>query len=960
MAGFENERHIRMCEGIVSEARSQFKVQGSYLYYRYAKWNNFGVARANLSNGTTERLIQVNRDEFYNTLNFDFDVSSNGDVFMVSAEGTASQSTLKVQRWRSGTVITVYQRTDTLAELTLLTPGGNTQAKTPPLSGGQVPEGGAWLGCHEARLHKDRLYCVLPIQRLNDFNGADERSVYISAGAVLACVNLNSREFTVLEHYDYVQLSCRSLTVHENQMVFAESPDASTHFKPSAPDLPNWHSDTRENTVPANKTFLKQVISTPLPPLSGGEGLGTEAMISPWYDGQAFPATPVRMLSDGEALHAIVRYGDRFGIAAPDSDASKARNDQWVTYSADIAYVPDALPRGNAYDGLVEMAKLANARLEVTSNRLHIVDVDAHWAVLAEAFAADRTTHLTYGDMPKTFPGAGYVLIDKEIIRYTAIDTGTQRLSGLTRGVNGTFAVAHTVGADVLFLDKLIRTATLQRPYETISEGMETNKFFNIIQDANDETEIQDSGSISKFGERHLDVSFALTVQQQAWRSYLNAKILERLGHLRGHVEVLLPASYYLDIGDIVAYQGPGDILFPVQITDIHHTETGTGANRRYDTRLILEEIKPVTRLSFGSATVADQTWTQYGAISAFTLPQAVDHKDSYIYRLERLPTGIQFDPETLEVSGEPIFDQTATACRYICVDSKKPTSVAELAFNVTVTRAALAFVDTVSDFDFDFDTDIGVVRLPVARGGTGLITYTLTGLPSGLSFNAILRKITGTPDTEENAGATVTLTAIDETGTTVAQTFKAFVLKPLVLHSLARELLSNSSINLLLPAATGGKLPYTYSLSNLPTWASFDASTRRLTGTITSSAIMVYTVTDAEGNSISIDVTLRTYDPLTLSQPALQITLSALENSSFNSRITFTLNSATGGSGSNRVYSLSTMSGINQHFNRNTRELSVWKTDINYQVGDEFSATYSVSDNLNLSTSTTLSIEIV
>ena len=112
MAGFENPRHIRMCEGIVSEARSQFRIAGSYLYYRYAKWNDFGVARVNLSNGTTERLIQESRDEFYNTLNFDFDISSTGDVFMVSAVGTADQSTLRVKRWRSGTVITVYERTE--------------------------------------------------------------------------------------------------------------------------------------------------------------------------------------------------------------------------------------------------------------------------------------------------------------------------------------------------------------------------------------------------------------------------------------------------------------------------------------------------------------------------------------------------------------------------------------------------------------------------------------------------------------------------------------------------------------------------------------------------------------------------------------------------------------------------------------------------------------------------------
>ena len=41
-----------------------------------------------------------------------------------------------------------------------------------------------------------------------------------------------------------------------------------------------------------------------------------------------------------------------------------------------------------------------------------------------------------------------------------------------------------------------------------------------------------------------------------------------------------------------------------------------------------------------------------------------------------------------------------------------------------------------------------GGVILPEARGGTGPYTYTLTGLPTGLAFNATTRAITGTPTT--------------------------------------------------------------------------------------------------------------------------------------------------------------------------------------------------------------------
>ena len=887
MAGFENERHIRMCEGIVSEARSQFKVQGSYLYYRYAKWNDFGVARVNLSNGTTERLIQVNRDEFYNTLNFDFDLSSNGDVFLVSAQGTAAQSTLKVQRWRSGTVVTIYQRTDTLADLTLLTP------PTPPLSGGE-PEGGAWLGCHEARLHKDRLYCVLPIQRLNDFNGADERSVYISAGAVLACVNLNSREFTVLEHYDYVQLSCRSLTVHENLMVFAESPDASTHFKPSNPDLPNWHSDTRENTVPANKTFLKQVISTPLPPLSGEQ---TMSVISPWYDGQAFPSTPVRMLSDGDTLHAIVRYGDGFAISAPDSDAAKVNNAQWIAFGADIDFIPETLPAGNVFDALVDFAKLVNARLEIKDNRLSIEDVEAYWAALANNLS-ESASFLTYTDMPKAFPNAGHVLIDTEIIAYTS-RTAT-RLSGLTRGVNGTAAAAHTAGADVLYLDKLIPSDA----YESIQQQLETNTFFNEIGDSQDRTEIRDTANIAKFGERRLDLTLPLSEQQVAWRQYLNAKVFERLNQLRGQVQLNLPAAYYLDIGDVVAYQGPGGILLPGQIIDIRHTELVSKNQRVSRTGLAIDEVHAPDRISFGTATVADQTWTQYSAITPLTLPQAVDHKDSYVYRLEWLPTGIAFDPETLEVSGEPIFDQIATACRYVVVDSEKPTSVAELTFNVTVTRAALAFVGTVPNFVFEVNQDIGVVKFPHARGGTGLLTYGLPNLPTGLNFDTHTLFLTGTP-TVVAAAVPKSYTATDSapTPTTVTDTFMMQIAPPLAFASTIGTVYKwGVDGSLPLPAAIGGIAPYTYKVISLPSGVTFDPTTRILDGTYNTLAIdtALYRVTDATGHKVEQSFHIHPY---------LQLRIFGIHVSQ-NPNIVYSirLNAANGGQGA-KNYSLTEIS---------------------------------------------------
>ena len=91
-------------------------------------------------------------------------------------------------------------------------------------------------------MRTSRLYCVVPIQRVA--GSPKLRDIKKSAGAVLVTIDVGSGELTVLERYDYVQLSCRSLTFHENAVYFAEYPNASTHFPPCNPDLVGWDSDS--------------------------------------------------------------------------------------------------------------------------------------------------------------------------------------------------------------------------------------------------------------------------------------------------------------------------------------------------------------------------------------------------------------------------------------------------------------------------------------------------------------------------------------------------------------------------------------------------------------------------------------------------------------------------------------------------------------------------------------------
>ena len=282
--------------------------------------------------GALPSFCPPNRDAYFNALNFDFDIADNGDVYMVHAEGTQAGATLEVQHYdaSTGNSAVIFQETSDRC------------------GSGVMRYGYTTIG----------LYCVLPIQRVVD----GSRDIKRSASAAFAVIHAFSRYMKVLKRYDYVQLSCRSLTVHANDLYFAEYPDASTHYAPCNPDLDGWNADAGCNTVPPNKVWLQRVVGDDR----------TEPVVSPWYDGQPFNATAVKMLSDGDTLHAIVRYGDKFGISAVDADAARAENEQWLTFGADVPYYVEEIPSGSLHDAMVAFAQLGNAQLQIVADRFRV------------------------------------------------------------------------------------------------------------------------------------------------------------------------------------------------------------------------------------------------------------------------------------------------------------------------------------------------------------------------------------------------------------------------------------------------------------------------------------------------------------------------------------------------------------------------------------------------------------
>ncbi len=152
----------------------------------------------------------------------------------------------------------------------------------------------------------------------------------------------------------------------------------------------------------------------------------------------------------------------------------------------------------------------------------------------------------------------------------------------------------------------------------------------------------------------------------------------------------------------------------------------------------------------------------------------------------------------------------------------------------------------------------------PAATGGRRPYSYSISGLPSGISFSSSTRRARGTlPTVSVDTTYRVTYSVWDSLGATDSSTFTAVVRPPVRRPSSSPPLSlpgvsdfrlpSAGSVDTVFPAAAGGRRPYSYSISGLPSGISFSSSTRRARGTLPTVSVdttyrVTYSVRDAAG----------------------------------------------------------------------------------------------------------------
>ena len=239
-----------------------------------------------------------------------------------------------------------------------------------------------------------------------------------------------------------------------------------------------------------------------------------------------------------------------------------------------------------------------------------------------------------------------------------------------------------------------------------------------------------------------------------------------------------------------------------------------------------------------------------------YTIPAGAftdEQNDPLTYSISGLPDGIKLDADTGTFSGTPTQPSERRAYRPTASDGEFPISG-----RIFITVNAALTLSPIADINYSPGSgDEFTIQLPLVTVGTGTgdIKYTLSPVPTNeLTFSTSVETnaIMLTPTAAEKT-RTYTYTAEDQNGALAAQIF-TITIKPLELPNILNKVESiGSTINVILPVATGGTGAIRYTLSpKLSEGLTFDTPTRTISGIPTVVDITEYTYTATDESEVT------------------------------------------------------------------------------------------------------------
>ena len=281
---------------------------------------------------------------------------------------------------------------------------------------------------------------------------------------------------------------------------------------------------------------------------------------------------------------------------------------------------------------------------------------------------------------------------------------------------------------------------------------------------------------------------------------------------------------------------------------------------------------------------------------TAYTSPamSASGGTGAYHWSATGLPTGLTMNATTGVITGTTSQTGTATVAVQV-TDSATPTPQSATR-NLSLTISPLLTINTTSLPNGVAGT---AYTSPVmsANGGTGTYQWSATGLPTGLTMNAITGVISGTTSQTGTATVAVQVTDSATPPQVVTRNLSLNILPALAITTsalpdgVATKVYTSPAM-----AATGGTGAYHWSATGLPTGLTMNATTGVITGTTsqTGTATVAVQVTDSATptpQSATKNLSLNIL-------PVLAIATSALPDGVATKAYTSPAMAATGGTG--------------------------------------------------------------
>ena len=311
--------------------------------------------------------------------------------------------------------------------------------------------------------------------------------------------------------------------------------------------------------------------------------------------------------------------------------------------------------------------------------------------------------------------------------------------------------------------------------------------------------------------------------------------------------------------------------------TAVTLTYTATDANGMTDNRIFMVTV--YSALIFTDAPPDLNQLYTVGQEVAVTLPEGDGGRSTLSYTLMRPGhpvvvenAGLTFDAEARTITGTTGAVFGPADLVYTVWDANDVFATIDFTMRVVAAPTFGASIIAAQNYTASIDVNLA---LPAAGDGVDPLTYTLTPIPDGLSFNADpnTRTLAGIPPAER-APADLTYTVTDANGITATQTFTVTVFSAPTIAAIGEQVYTvGQEVTLTLPKASGAA-PLSYTLARdddatptLPPGLVFNPMTPSIEGTPSepfggdSGGIsMRYTATDANGGTGATTFTLRVF----------------------------------------------------------------------------------------------------